>query len=87
MLTIFKTTTGKELDIDRLKSSDLSKKLNLGSRKLLFDDGSEMYLSESEFQEVAAQVYRYYLARRMKYRFFNNTVFQEPTTKPSLATW
>jgi hypothetical protein len=75
MLTIFKTTTGKEVDIDRLKASDLSKKPNLGSRKLLFDDGSEMYLSESEFEEVAAQVHRYYLARRMKQRVFDNTVF------------
>jgi hypothetical protein len=73
MLTIFKTYTGKEVDFDRLKENNLSKKLNLGSRQLVFDDGSEMYLTDREFEELSLQIHRYYLARRM--RLFDNTVF------------
>lgn len=73
MLMIFKTTTGKEVDIERLKKNNLSKMPNLGSRQLVFDDGSEMYLTDAEFEEVCLHVHNYYLARRKK--FFDNTVF------------
>lgn len=73
MLTIFKTTTGKEVDFERLKKQNLSKRPNLGSKQLVFDDGSEMYLTDAEFEEICLQVHNYYLARRKK--LFDNTVF------------
>lgn len=50
------TTTGKFVDLNKVKFELLSKKPELGSIHLIFIDDTEMYLSVDEHKEVLAYI-------------------------------